>query len=99
LAQDSEQWRAVLHMVSDFGLHIKGLLFVSWAIAFAMETVQSLMRGLLMNDKLESSWKGYLLDKSICSVGNCPERLRKTKKNLSQDSWCHSRDSNRAPTK
>jgi hypothetical protein len=50
-----------------------------------------------MSDELERIWKEAIVDQSSYCSDIFMEELRKTKKNLDEDSRCPGRDSNRAP--
>jgi hypothetical protein len=57
------------------------------------------MTGRLVNNDLEGMRKEAIATNLRYNSNICSEGLRKTMKILSQDSWCPSKDSNRAPPK
>jgi hypothetical protein len=49
-----------------------------------------------MTDELEMIWEEMPVVYSRCHPCICLKKLRKIKKNLTQDSWCPDRNSNQA---
>jgi hypothetical protein len=54
----------------------------------------------MVNDKLERMWNEVVLWPILSTIpAFCLEGLRKTRENLSQNSWCSGHDVNQTPPK